>query len=449
MLNTYWQRLRGMQRNARLFLLSNGIANVATGAVALLYAVFLRKLGYSTEFLSLLLVLGIVGAGVGLIPALFIARYVSARQLLIWSNVIGGIAVAFHLLFPLPWILMTTSFLAGASISIYTVLSAPILSITSSEVERAHVFSINAVLGQVTGVLGSLIGGFLPALVVAPILFHSPLVTALRPILVHGNALPLQLAILVSAALALPCIWPLILMDGRTLKLDDPRPATPRDPRPWQARLGELVRRETVQRALAWPATRYAAYSGLLGFGAGLFLTYLNLYFIEHLGVSTQGYGIISAASTILLAVATLGAPILAERMGSVRGPISAQFFAVPLLMAMAVFTSVPIVAALFLLRTTFMNLGQPALQSFIMGALPVRERSAANMVFTVAYQAPFAIGGVLSGILIAHIGFTGDFILAAISYLLAMLLMVPWFGRERTMLHAVTSEIAHPVAEE
>ncbi len=219
----------------------------------------------------MLLVLGIAGAGVGLIPALMAARRYSARRLLIWSNLIGGVAIAAQLIFPLPWILTSTSALAGASISIYVVMTPPILSITSSEAERAHLFSINAVLGQVTGVVGSLIGGFLPALVALPILLHSPLVRALGPILVHGKALPLQLAILVGAALAIPCIWPLILMDDRTLKLDEPRVAQPRDPRSWRARLGTLFRRETVRRALAWPATRFAAYQGLLGFGAGLF----------------------------------------------------------------------------------------------------------------------------------------------------------------------------------
>lgn len=433
MIRTYLQRLRSLQRNARLFLISNLIINIATGPIVLLYTIFLTKLGFKTDFLSVLLVVGIAGAGLGLIPALIIVNRYSARQLLIWSNLIGGVAVAAQLLVPQATMLVITTFFVGASASIYIVLTPPLLTATSTEVERAHLFTINATLGFLMGVLGTFIGGFLPNLLGQPAIIHSPLITTFHHWLVKGSVLPLQLALLVAGLAAIPSLWPLWLMDDAVVRLSPPHAANaPRfDLRAW---LRRTLRRETIQAILHWRATRFAAYEALLGLGAGLFLSYLNLYFVENLGLSTGAYGAVSSASTIVLAVATLGAPILAERTGSVRGPVIAQMLSVPMLVGLAFFTNIPIVIALFLLRSVLMNLGQPALQSYVMGILPPGERGGASSIFNVGFQVTAAVGGVASGFLIAHAGYWLVFLLAAPCYLGSMLLLLPWFNAPKSL---------------
>jgi MFS family permease len=447
MLRTYLARLRAVQGNARLFLLSNAILNVATGALSLLYGIFLTRLGYTTDFLSVLLVVGIVGAGVGLIPALLIADRYSIRALLIWSNIIGGVAVAGQIIIPQPAVLITTTFIAGASVSIYIVLTPPLLAATSSEVERTHLFALNATVGSLTIVAGSLLGGFLPGILGSPLVLHSFIVAPLRHVLVSGSALPLQLALLVGGLLAVPSLWPLARMDDAVAR---PRSqaTSARAAVDWRAWLREHVHPSALgqqaRQLVAWRGIRFTAYEGILGLGAGLFLTYLNLYFVNHLHVATATFGVISSVSTIVLAAATLGAPILAERLGGVRGPVSAQLLSVPLLVGLAFITNVPVVAVFYLLRGTLMNLGSPALQSFMMSMLPSRERGAANSAFNVAFQVTSAVGGVASGFIIARLGYGVDYILAAICYLSAMLLLTPWFGQERRLLGAAHASEDH-----
>jgi MFS family permease len=443
MLRTYFQRLRALQRNARLFLLSNAVINVATGALSLLYGIFLTRLGYGTDFLSVLLVVGIAGAGLGLIPALLIADRYSIRSLLIWSNLIGGVAAAGQLLIPQAPVLIATTFVVGASASIYIVLTPPLLTATSTEIERTHLFSLNATLGSLTLVAGSLLGGFLPNIMGSPLVLRAPFVAPFRPLLVHGDALPLQLALLVAGVIAIPSLWPLLLMDDAVAQTRE-RAVAGVARADWRAWLRRYLHPDALRRFVAWRGARFAAYQAILGLGAGLFLTYINLYFVNHLHISTATYGIISSASTILLAVATLGAPLLAERFGSVRGPVSAQMLSVPLLLGLAFLTKVPVVAAFYLLRATLMNLGGPALQSFIMSILHPRERSAASSAFNVAFQVTAAAGGVASGFLIAHGGYALDFILAAICYASAMLLLTPWFGREARLLRTSHADAEH-----
>lgn len=444
MLRTYFQRLRALQRNARLFLLSNAIVNVATGAISLLYGIFLTRLGYGTDFLSVLLVVGIAGAGLGLIPALLIADRYSIRSLLIWSNLIGGVAAAGQLVFPLAPVLIATTFVVGASASIYIVLTPPLLTSTSTAVERTHLFSINATVGALTLVVGSLLGGFLPVIMGSPLVLHAPFVAPFRPILVHGSVLPLQLALLVAGLLAIPSIWPLARMDDAVAQTRE-RTAVAAERSDWRAWLQHNLHPAALRRFLAWRGARFTAYEAILGLGAGLFLTYINLYFVNHLHVSTATYGIIASASTIVLAVATLGAPLLAERFGGVRGPVSAQLLSVPLLLGLAFITKVPVVAAFYLLRGTLMNLGGPALQSFMMSIMHPRQRGAASSAFNVAFQVMSAVGGVASGVLIAHGGYALDFTLAAICYMSAMLLLTPWFGREARLLRASQADAAQP----
>ncbi len=438
MLRAYLDHFRALQRNARLFVLSNAIVNVSVGALGLLYTVFLTRLGYGTDFLGALLVVGIAGAGVGLAPAVIIANRVSARRLLLWSNILGGVAVGVQLVFTQGWVLVATTLVVGSSVSIFIVLTPPLLAATSSDEERAHLFSLNAALGFLTGVIGTALGGVLPLLMSAPAVIDSPLVRVARPLLAHGAVLPLQLALFVAGLIALPSQIPLMLMDYTVIGLAPgaaPAPfALPARGTWWGLGRGwarRWLRWSTVRAAMDWPAARYVGYLSFLGLGAGLFLTYINLYLINHLGTGTALYGGVASLSTVLLAVVTLVGPLVARRVGTVRAAIFTQICAVPLVVALALTTSVPLAVVVFLARNMLMNVCAPSLQSFVMGIVPAGERSAASSVFTVNWQVMLALGGVTSGVLIAHAGYRVTFLLAAACYAAGMLWMTPWIGRE------------------
>lgn len=436
------------RRSAYLFLASNALVNISVGAIGVLYTLYLQRLGYGTDFFSALLVVGIAGAGLGLIPANIAARRFSARKLLLWSDLIGGLAAAGQLLFPQPALLLATTFVVGASASIFIVLTPPILASITAPEDRARIFSLNATLGFLTSVLGTLIGGFLPELTRLPGVLESFPVRLATPWLVGGAARPLQLAVLLGGALGIPTIWPLFLMEDRVIGAPQ-TPATGERPAAgrWQPGAWLAAWQARWQRPATQIIARFLTYEALLGFGAGLFLTYLNLYFIEHLGVSTAVFGVVSSASTVLLALATLAGPRLGRRLGDVRGAVLAQMLSVPLLVGMALAGNVPLVIVFFLGRSMLMNMGQPLLQSFVMGALPPAERGPANSAFNVGWQVMLAAGGVLSGLVITRFGYGPTFFGAAACYLGGMLVLTPWFGREQAMVRGVEAPTATPRA--
>ncbi len=457
MLNNYLTHYRALQRNARLFLLSNITFNIGTSALLVSYTIFLIDAGFNTDFQSLLLALGLVGAGLGLIPALLIANRYSARRLLLLSNIIGGAAWALQLLWPNAAMLIVTAFFVGSTASIYIVLTPPLLAATSSAAERDHLFSLNATLGLLTGVVGTLLGGVLPDLLKNPLVLHSPIIALAHPLLIKGSALPYQLTLMISGVITFPGMIPLFLMDDTVIGKSEaettgaavPLEGVHRDVKTWFRQVEAWGRQwltpAGLERALAWPATRFAGYQAALGFGAGLFLTYINLYFVKHLHTSTSLYSVVASTYTILLAAATLGGPVIAERLGKVRGPITSQLISLVPFVALILTANLPLFIALFLMRGVLMNVGQPILQSFIMGILPPGERNLASTLQNIGFLAASSLGGVVSGIAIKHAGFTATFLVAAFCYLGGMLLMVPWFGKEHSLLYMPPKQSQEP----
>lgn len=443
-----------LQRNARLFLLSNVLLNISAGAITLLYSIFLIRLGYGTAFQSSLLVVGIAGALIGLLPSISLSNRISIRTLLLWSNLIGGVAAAVQLFIITQISLYITTFILGMSAAIYIVLTPPLLAATSSEQERAHLFSLNSSLGYFTAVIGSLIGGVLPLLTGLPFVLHFPVVTMFRHLLVRDAGLPLQLALILVSLIALPSLIPLAMMDDarieqgakntRTDAMDSAALPMSDHQRPIRKIIVEGIFeiRNTLQQVqvfLHGPFGRFAIYQAFLGLGAGLFLTFINVYFVQHLGVNIASYGIIASISTILLGVATLTAPVLSRIGGPVRVTIIAQFLSLPFLFILAIGQSIPLIIAAYFVRTILMNIGQPVLQSFIMGTLPAQQRSVASSILNVSWQVMLAIGGTISGVAIGSVGFTPVFLGALVCYAIGMVSMLSLFGQEQRFLAATS----------
>ena len=117
-------------------------------------------------------------------------------------------------------------------------------------------------------------------------------------------------------------------------------------------------------------ALRLAVIGGLIGLGAGLFLPYLNVYFVQELGASPAVYGWISGASTLTRLGATLLAPAVAGRLGTVGAIAGTQLASVPFLLLLGFAPQLGLAALAFLIRGALMNMALPLQTSFTMGAL-------------------------------------------------------------------------------
>ncbi len=433
-------RFGTLTRNARLYLLSNTMQAVAAGAFGVLYALFLSALGYGTGFIGLVVVVGSIGGGLGIIPAGMLVARLGWRATLLWSDLIGGAAIAIQLLIPTPSVILLTTLGLGASVALFLVVNAPFLAASSTARERTALFGLNNALGFLAAVAGSLLGGFLPGWLARPGGRASGLLAALQPVLVAGSeARTYQLALLITGALALPSFVPVLLMREEHRRGQSPpadalsAPATPSAAvagLPWHKRAPFWLARG---RVLATGVIgRFSAAQALVGFGAGLFFPFANLYFVNFLGASTAFYGGVSAALAVAIALGSLASAPVSERYGKLRTAIVAQICSIPFLLLLGAVPVLWVAALAFLMRGFLMNMPAPPLQAYFMEAVAEDERVTASSAYNVSFQMAGAIGAGVGGWLIAVSGYQSVFFVAAPFYAVSAVLLILWFGLAR-----------------
>ena len=499
MLASWLGSYRALQRNARLYLISNVPQAATAGALGVLYTLYLNALGYDTTFIGLVAVVGTIGAGLGIIPANALVERLGWRATLIWSDLIGGVAAALQLLVPVPAVIIITTLGIGASVALVLVVNTPLLAAFSTPAQRTALFGLSNALVFLATVVGSLLGGVLPGFFQRAAVQSAAAYQAVTPLLVHGaDARAYELALIVTGAIALPSIVPVLLMsgDGRTGTVDaevteargghvggeaerlttgategtevregramaedaedegeahveqsqsPARSGGIRGQRPlgadssagpsvrprlagvWRVRLAEL-------HALAIGVIgRFAVTEGLVGFGAGIFFPYVNLYFVTRLGMSTAAYGALSALLSVCVALASLAAAPLARRLGVIRTAIAAQVASLPFLVAIGAIPVLAVASVVYLVRGSLMAITNPPLQSYLMDAVPQRQRVYASSAYNVSFQVCWALGAGFGGWLIALAGYRAPFLVAAPFYTVGAALLIVWFGRRHS----------------
>ncbi len=443
----YLRQFGRFQRNARLYLISNVLSGVTTGILLVLYNLYLASLGYGTDFIGIVLFVVTIGAGIAIFPAGICIDRLSGRFILIWSSLLIGLAGMGQILFRQPIPLLISGFIAGAAGAFVLVINAPFLTRNSTPAERPHLFSLNLVLGLITGVIGSVLGGALPGW------FHGiPLLMGPLPAWLNGlfasqaNPRSYQLALLFAGVIALPSFIPLFLMsddrpgrvvqasgEGRNVEesrrggggADDgrgplwpPVPATDQKsalqitsteraatrapslpgttPAPTRIHFTRIRSRFHIMSTLSQlghtPLLLLALVQAFIGAGAGLFIPYFNVYFVQHLGASPALFGVLNGGATAINAMLTLAAPWLAMRLGKVNATVLTELVSIPLLIAIGLIPLLPVAAVCYLLRQGFMDMSNGVLQVFSMEVVPERYRGLANSSYQVAFQVPWAL---------------------------------------------------------
>jgi len=453
-----------LHRNARLYVISNTLQAATAGAVGVLYTLYLTALGYRTDFIGAALVVATIGGGLGIIPAGPLVKRLGWRTMLIWSDLIGGVAIALQIIVPTAPVILVTMLGVGASVAIVLVINTPLLAAYSTPRDRTALFGINNATNFLAVIIGTLLGGFLPGWFMQREIERSPLLSSLlHPFLVSGlSARSYELAMLVSGLVALPSIIPVLMMRDTT---EGPPPpakelaaaeaaAVDRSSRipaavavaekAVQAPVEEKVRDSKIPRRLlqysgSWLTVlrqnmagvtgRFSATQAVLGFGAGLIFPYVSLYFVNTLGATVRYYGVLSAVLSVVVALTSLVAAPLAARGGNMRIAIAVQLLSIPFLLTVGVAPWLWLISLAYLVRGGLMAINNPPLQAFLMEAVEKNQRVLASSVYNVSYQASWALGAGVGGWLITVLGSHLPFLVAALFYAVSALLLLLWFA--------------------
>ncbi|MGI6358277.1 MAG: MFS transporter [Bacillota bacterium] len=389
---SYLNKIKRFRKNAQLYLLCIALGQISLGAYSVTYNLYLRSLDYSTSTIGILVFVETLAAGLSSLPAGMFSDRFGRRRSLFYAIILSGLAafgqISFTQTLPL---LFFFNFMRGSANTFRTISQAPFLTENSDPEERVHLFSANQALSTMASVVGTAIGGALPALLLSQSFIKGLEINALRWTLALSIGCYFLAAIPVFFIREMP-------------RQHKPRPA-----------LAELA------QALKSPNIRHMAiFNSFIGMGAGMVIPFFNVFLRDQLGATTAQVGSIMSVSQIVLTVAVLISPVLSQRMGKVRAVTTTQMLSIPFLLTAGYVPNLRVVAVAYWIRHALMNMSSPISGTFAMEMLSGEQRATANSVFTMTNQIMRAIAGALGGWMMDHLGNSSPYIVTATLYLMA-----------------------------
>lgn len=184
--------------------------------------------------------------------------------------------------------------------------------------------------------------------------------------------------------------------------------------------LGKLF---TTHRSSLKVIGLFAVANLLIGFGSGLVIPYLNLYFTDRFDVSYSVVGIILSLGQAMTAIALMIGPSVVRRVGEVKAVVILQLSSLPFLLLTA-YTEILWVAVIgFLFRQALMNAGNPIQMALMMRKVDDSMKGLANSVGQMVFQLGWAVMGPVSTTLVmihgSYYGYAYVFTITASLYLI------------------------------
>jgi len=383
------------RRNARFFLLSTVIGGITFSGFQLFFNIFLRSRGYDLGFVGLL---NAIPSGAALlvgVPMGILSDRIGRRRAMLIGLSVNALTAWALVSTEAKEIMVLMAAINGVANSLYFLSMAPFMMHASSEKERTLLFSLNFGLMTISGAVGNLLAGQLPAW------FGQWLGVGAES---HQAYQAVLLASVFGGALALIPVWLI-----HEVRWPGPRREPPVG---WQD-FRNLLRPNVL---------RLAAPNIIIGFGAATLIPYLNLFFKGTFPISDATLGVLFSLSAVTTGVATVIGPRIAARLGSkIKAVVFTQAGSLLFLLVMGFTPVLWISGFAFLIRGALMNMSNPLYSAFAMEQTPERERGAVNSVMQLMWEVGWTVGPYLSGVVQARYGFAPLFLSTAILYGIAI----------------------------
>ncbi len=375
---------------ARRFLLAEFLGWTGQGIFAVLFNLYLVEGGFQESFVGRAVAMNALGVALACLPAGVLADRWGRTRCLVLGALVDGSAQVIRCTVLLPQAVLAASFLAGAGQAMLAISAAPFITEHSTSRERTHLFSAYFATVLLSGVCGSLLGGWIP-LGVRALPFAQGLATIVR----YRSALLVGSGFLLAAALPLASI----------LRVSESRSHA------------HEVRASRSQLRLLLPT---AVNSILMGAGAGLVIPFMNLYFARRFACSSAQIGSFFSAAQIVTAIAALTGPSIARRFGKLRTAVASQLLSLPFLVTLGAESHLTIAVVAFLLRATLMQASTPLVNAFVMEVLPPELRARSTSLNNMVWNIGWALTSTFAGLLIEHFGYAVPFYCTAGFYTIA-----------------------------
>ena len=308
---TYLHQVRSFSRDVRLYLLTAVAIGFAFdgGIYSVIFNLYLLRLGYGPEFVGQINSAGLFAFALSSVPAGTLGSRFGSRKMMIlglWLMLSGCTVLPLAEFAPAGWLagwLMAMYMLIMLGLSLYFVNAAPFLMRTAKPDNRNHIFSAQMAAMALAAFVGSLVGGYMPAL------FAGLLDITL------AQAAAYRYPLLLAAVLLLPA---LLIM--RATEADHNFPADADETTAEQGHQGGLW-----GRLATWPLMLLSVLVLVRFFqvaGVAVMFIFFNVYLDDGLHISTAQIGWLAALGRLVSAGAALLTPTVTARFGHLRAVI-------------------------------------------------------------------------------------------------------------------------------
>ncbi|CAG9620823.1 Multidrug resistance protein MdtG [Sutcliffiella rhizosphaerae] len=389
------QNFKSYNYNVRQLFVVNILTQIGLGVFMVVYNFYIRELGFAETVNGKVIAMSSLAAALILIPAGVLSDKIGRRKMMIYGVVVSSLFMFLRSIFAAESLLLISAFIGGIAMAFIQVTAIPWLAENSTKEQRVKLFSYHFAVMMGANVIGNLLGG------------------TMTDLFLHVGQLnevwSIRLTLLLGSLVFALGIFPL-LKTTESFKNGEPisfslhnfKPNFP----PGQLKIILI----------------FAFASILIGFGSGLVIPYLNLYFADRFQTSNSTIGIVLSLGQAVTAVAMIIGPAVVRKVGEMRAVVILQLLSLPFMLVTA-FTQSFLLAALgFLFRQALMNAANPIISSMMMDKVDNSLKGFANsmnqMVFSLGWASMGPVSMTIVLIYGEYWGYSIVFSITAVLYL-------------------------------
>ena len=398
------QQFKSYNKNIRLFLISSILAHIGMGIFMIIYNYYIRELGYDDQMNGSIIAMQSIATALLLLPAGIMSDRIGRKKLIYFGAVFAAVSLLFRALLADDSMLLGFAFMTGMFMAFIQVSSIPLLAENSTEKQRVHLFSFNFAIIMAANMIGNILGGT-GSDFFQYILGFDPL-WSIRLTLIIGSLFFFSALIPIAKIREERKLSERTTLKGLSLK--------------------KLFKTHRMGIKII---LLFAGAQILIGFGSGLVIPYLNLYFVDRFEVSHSLVGLIISAGQAMTVVALLIGPAVVARIGEVKAVVILQLMSIPFLLLTAFTENIYWAVFGFLFRQALMNAGNPIQMSLMMRSVDDSIKGLANSVGQAVFMLGWAVmGPVSTTIVMMHGAYTGYAIVFSITGALYLVATIYFF---------------------
>ncbi len=399
---------RGINPSARLFLISNSLFALFWSGWMLFFNFYILGLGFDRQFLGLVSSAPSFAMLLFCLPMGWVSDRIGRRPALLIGVTVLILGFGLMALTSDPNLILLGAFVGGAGDALFMVSVSPLLAGLTQPQNRSMVFSLNMASMTFASVFGNYLAGLLPGWLEAGFGLAAGSGDSYRAVVVISTAL--------SVFSILPLFW--IVMPRQTTPVEEP------------TNTQRLTTSDKMQDILlnrsVW---KLVVPSLIMGFGAALLIPYLNLYFVDRFAVTDATLGTIFGALALVIALGALGGPRLERLLNSrVRAVVASQGSSMLFMLLLWLSPSLPLAVLGLWLRGAIINMAAPLWDAFVMDQVSPKAQGTVASLQMLTWQAGWAIGPYISGLVQERAGFNPLFLTTTVLYVIAIGLTWLWF---------------------